>query len=314
MEHDIHDFIKKAQGDLQAEYLRIRKRATEDPGTAGDQGEENWATLLREWLPNYFHIVTKGRILTDSGYASPQVDVLILYPSYPKILLDKKLYLSGGVAAAFECKTTLNAAHVKDAINTCSELKRSLPKHEGSPYKELHAGIIYGLLAHSHSWKNDGSKPIDNIEEALWSADSHVVKHPRECIDFISVSDLATWQVMKLTYLNPLVQTDKDGTREIIESDGAHTTYICHAIDADSQKKPFSPIGTLLSGLFSALAWSFPDMRQLEEYFRKVDIVGGGKGQVRLWNTDIYSSAIRDRIRTGKLAGGFSYNEWSMLF
>ena len=86
------------------------------PSTAGDQGEENWATLLRKWLPNYFHIVTKGRILTDSGYASPQVDILVLYPSYPKILLDKKLYLSGGVAAAFECKTTLKAADIKKAV------------------------------------------------------------------------------------------------------------------------------------------------------------------------------------------------------
>jgi hypothetical protein len=47
--------------------------------------------------------VTKGRILTETGYASPQIDVLILHPSYPKILLDKKMYLSGGVAAAFEC-------------------------------------------------------------------------------------------------------------------------------------------------------------------------------------------------------------------
>jgi len=71
------------------EYDRIQKRATEDPETAGDQGEENWATLLRQWLP-----------------------------SYPQILLDKKLYLAGGVAVAFECKTTLKAAHVKATDET----------------------------------------------------------------------------------------------------------------------------------------------------------------------------------------------------
>jgi len=92
MDHDIHDFVRKAQGDLQAEYLRIRKRATEDPGTAGDQGEENWAALLREWLPDYFQVVTKGRILTDLGYASPQIDVLVLYPSYPKSSLLSGLF------------------------------------------------------------------------------------------------------------------------------------------------------------------------------------------------------------------------------
>src|ERR1051326_1818360 len=151
MDHDIHDFVRRSQSELQEEYVRIQKRATEDPGTAGDQGEENWATLFREWLPHYFHIITKGRILTDSGYASPQMDVLVLYPSYPRILLDKKLYLSGGVAAAFECKTTLAARHVEEAVETSAALKGSLPKREGSPYKELNAGLIYGLLSHSHS-------------------------------------------------------------------------------------------------------------------------------------------------------------------
>jgi len=151
MNHDIHDFVSNSQRDLQAEYIRIQKRATEDPGTAGDQGEENWATLLRQWLPGYFHIVTKGRILADSGYTSPQVDVIVLHPSYPKILLDKKLYLSGGVAAVFECKITITASHVKEAVETSSILKRALPIRTGSPYKELHSGIIYGLLAHSHS-------------------------------------------------------------------------------------------------------------------------------------------------------------------
>jgi len=156
MDHDIHDFVRKAQGDLQAEYLRIRKRATEDPGTAGDQGEENWAALLREWLPDYFQVVTKGRILTDSGYASPQIDVLVLYPSYPK--------------------------------------------------------------------------------------------------------------------------------------------------------------SSLLSGLFSELAWVFTDMRQLEEYFRKVNLAGSGQGRMRLWSIDIYSAKIRDRVYRGALSNGVPYDEWHVGF
>ena len=156
MDHDIHDFVRKAQGDLQAEYLRIRKRATEDPGTAGDQGEENWAALLREWLPDYFQVVTKGRILTDLGYASPQIDVLVLYPSYPK--------------------------------------------------------------------------------------------------------------------------------------------------------------SSLLSGLFSELAWVFTDMRQLEEYFRKVNLAGSGQGRMPLWSIDIYSAKIRDRVYRGALSNGVPYDEWHVGF
>ncbi len=315
MEHDIHDFIRKAQGDLQAEYVRIQKRATEDPGTAGDQGKENWAALFKEWLPHYFHVITKGRILTDSGYASPQIDVLVLLPSYPRILLDKKLYLSGGVAAAFECKTTLTAAHLKEAVGTSAALKAALPKREGSPYKELHAGIVYGLLAHSHSWHGENSQPIANIEHALWSADSEYVHHPRECIDFVTVSDLATWSSFKMTFLSPKHFANNAELQKIYGPNGSATTgYICHAIGGDRQKQYFSPIGGLLSGLFSRLAWTLSDMRPLEEYFRKVNLGGSGEGRMRHWPIDIYSEKIRDRVLHGQLSNGVPYDEWHVGF
>ena len=49
--HDLYDFMQQISNEMAAEYDRIQKRATEDPGTAGDQGEENWAELLRGWLP-----------------------------------------------------------------------------------------------------------------------------------------------------------------------------------------------------------------------------------------------------------------------
>ena len=61
--NDLHTFITGVNREMATEYERIRRRTLEDPGTAGDQGEENWATLLREWLPPYLQIVTKGRIL-----------------------------------------------------------------------------------------------------------------------------------------------------------------------------------------------------------------------------------------------------------
>lgn len=62
---------------MATEYARIQKRASEDPGTAGDQGEENWAELLRGWLPRTYEVVTKGRIISQDGHTSPQVDVLV---------------------------------------------------------------------------------------------------------------------------------------------------------------------------------------------------------------------------------------------
>jgi hypothetical protein len=317
MEHDVHDFVRRAQNELHEEYLRIRKRAAEDPGTAGDQGEENWATLFREWLPRYFQVVTKGRILTDSGYVSPQVDLLVLYPSYPNILLDKKLYLSGGVAAAFECKTTVTAGDVKKAVETSAALRQALPRRYGTPYKERHSGVIYGLLAHSHSWQRAGSDPIANIQRALCDADAQAVCHPRESIDFITVSDLAAWHVTKLTYLSPLRPGYEPDDRRRYGPDGtAGTAYICHAIGADRQEDYFSPVGSLLSGLFSALAWDFPDMRPLEDYFRQLRLSGSGEGHMRTWGIDIYSELIRDRVYRGDLSNGVLaiYDQWRIAF
>ena len=75
---------------MAAEYARITARSREDPGTAGDEGEENWAELLRDWLPSTYHVKTKGRILSEVGLSSPQVDVLVLSPAYPPALLNRK--------------------------------------------------------------------------------------------------------------------------------------------------------------------------------------------------------------------------------
>jgi hypothetical protein len=54
--NDLCDFMIAVTRDMSDEYERIQKRACEDPGTAGDQGEENWATLFRDWLPPSYPI------------------------------------------------------------------------------------------------------------------------------------------------------------------------------------------------------------------------------------------------------------------
>ena len=110
--NELHAFMGQLQADIAADYERIRNRVSEDPGTAGDDGEETWAGLLREWLPPTYTVVTKGRVIAPDGKASPQVDVLVLKGVYPKKLLNRKMYLSAGVAAAFECKLTLRSEKI----------------------------------------------------------------------------------------------------------------------------------------------------------------------------------------------------------
>ncbi len=140
--HDLVSFMRDATIQMASDYDLIQKRATEDPGTAGDQGEENWATLLRRWLPPTYQVVTKGRILPDQGAAGPQVDVLLLSPAYPQALIDKKLYLAGGVLAAFECKVTLTAAHVRDFVSHAVSISRLAPRRMGSPFRDVNSPLV----------------------------------------------------------------------------------------------------------------------------------------------------------------------------
>ena len=131
--HDIHDFVSSSQRWIHEEYERIQKRATEDPETAGDQGEENWAKLLRSWLPSYFHIVTKGRILAESGYASPQIDAIVLTPAYTNILLDKKLYLAGGRRRSFRMQDHVESRAHRHGLENQRGFETELAKACGKP-------------------------------------------------------------------------------------------------------------------------------------------------------------------------------------
>lgn len=316
--HDIHDYLMSSHRDIQNEYLRILKRATEDPGTAGEQGQENWATLLRNWLPSYFHIVTNGRVLFENGCASPQIDVLILHPSYPRVLLDKKLYLAGGVAAAFECKTTLTAAHIKKAVETAANIKGNIVRREGTPYRELNSQIIYGLLSHSHSWRSVRSSPYKNVERTLYGADELYVKHPIQQIDFITVSDLATWQSMKVVFLNetwPNFCEINDAVKfKDKERCSSITIYRGTGINSEGQDSFLVPIAPMLYGLLYKLSWLFTDMREFASYFGNVAIPFGIGGSARFWPSTVFSEYIRNVKYNESSGDNWQYNEWHNSF
>jgi hypothetical protein len=313
--HDLYDFMNQISQEIASEYNRIQKNAVDDPGTAGDQGEENWATILREWLPSTYQIVTKGRIISHNGEISPQIDILVLKESYPKKLLDKKLYLSAGIAAAFECKNTLKAKDIEKTIKNSTIIKALYPERKGTPYKELHSPIVYGLLAHSHSWKNKQSTPIENIESCLIKEDYKQITHPRQMIDLLCVADLGTWVTSKMTFLGPLqIPTYSEEFKKLYGANGSATTgYIRHTYNKE-QTDNFTPIGALISYLSQKLAWENIEFRDLADYYSLTNISGNGAGQMRTWNSTIYSEEIRIKIEQGHLSNGKSWDEWSIHF
>ena len=318
--HELENFMEQVTSEIGAEYLRIRSRAAEDPGTAGDQGEENWAELLREWLPPTYRIVTKGRILSSDGRASPQVDVLVLKDVYPEKLLNKKLYLSAGVAAAFECKTTLTAKHIEQAAQTCVEIKSLYADRTGTPYQEIHSPIVYGLLSHSHSWKGAGSTPAANVGRQWIQADRDYSQHPKNSLDLICVSDLGLWSPAKFTFIatpdfkaDPKLESlrpffpDPIGTARI-----AYSGYIP---TRDHPRLKYTPVGAFMVRLYNALAWENEPLRGLADYFTLSGIGGNGEGMFRHWPISIYSEELQSSILGGRSSGQVrKWDEWSFAF
>ena len=317
MAHDLYDFMQQVSDEMSAEYHRIKRRAAEDPGTAGDQGEENWAELLRGWIPPSYEVVTKGRIISEDGRTSPQVDVVVLKDVYPRNLLSKKLYLAAGVAAAFECKTTLKASHIAEATRTCARIKDLYSARSGTPYRELYTPILYGLLAHSHSWKGDNSTPESNIALKLLQADVDYVSHPRQSLDVLCVADLGTWTTAKTTFLGPR-QVDFAKNPKIAQmygSSGSAVSYqVNHSLSYENQDKHFTPIGAFVSHLIRRIAWENAGLRDLADYYRLAKLDGAGQGGGRHWPSSIYSEEIRPRVEAGILSNGKSWDEWSVHF
>lgn len=332
--NDLFDYMRDATDRMQSEYNRIQKRACEDPGTAGDNGEENWAKLLRAWLPKSYHIVTKGRIMNFEGKCSPQIDIIVLSPSYPGILLDKKEYLEAGVIAAFECKLTLKRQHIYEAVSNAVEVHRLAKSQKGTPGREIYSRIYYGLLAHSHSWKANRSKPLENIEKNLFEAEQNKVQHPSELLDVICISDLATWGTLKfiftssstLSKLCSRYQSHKKTWAEIQASGGVievgHSCFAPAYQNIDKENKSFTPIGAFLPHLLKRLAWQDSSLRPLAEYFVLAKLPGCGSyrssnDRFHCWSLTSFSNKLAEELKHGKqLKYGeeLDWNDWNGMY
>lgn len=325
--NDLFNYMRDATHQMQSEYARIRKRAVEDPGTAGDNGEENWAELLRRWLPPLYRVVTKGRIMNSKGDCGPQVDVLVLSPAYPEALIGKKEYLEGGVVAAFECKLTLKAEHLYAATHNAASIRRlSSPLRSGTPHRELHGNVVYGLLAHSHVWQGQESTPIENVEKHLLKAEAKELRHPKEVLDLICVSDLAVWSTLTFVVAGgSLLSQMRDRYQPLAEMWTAiqhvgglvEVTHICsserHQTEPEA-KQLFTPIGSFLAALLQRLAWRDPSLQPLAEYFILANLLGSGQGSGRVWPLSVLSDELAEKLRKGNsLVTGERWNEWSMV-
>lgn len=282
-DHDLVTFLSGATKELEREYERIRARATEDPGTAGDQGEENWKELLELWLPESYKVVTKGRLIDTKGNSSPQIDVLVLHPNYPKFLRNKKHYLVDGVVAAFECKTTLRSKHISEAMRTALKVKKLVTPRNGTPYADLNTELVYGLLAHSSDISKDSAKARLAIDKSLREAEEQNIEHPKFAMDLLCVANLVTCTYVKRSYLG--IQGGRL-SNQVLE-----TFYSLCPHPSLAWPRPATPIGVMLTELFWRLAWEDQSLQRLARYFGAVLSKAGAGTGIRKWDASAFSKA-----------------------
>lgn len=286
-DNDLHDFFQQQAVEIAAEYERIRKRSREDAGTAGDEGEENWREILSGWLPSEYNVTTKGRIMVPNGWSGGQVDVVVHNRSYPRRLREKKMHLAGGVAAVFECKLTLRPGDITRAVKKCAELKAALPKRYGSPYKELVAPMIFGVLAHSHDF---GANAEEKIHLEILTASQAYVDHPIKEIDLVCVADLKAWHhsVMQFLFHHPPPQLEGPVMTSFLQAEG-------------------NPIANAINYTTKRLAWEDPTLRSLSEYYRTV-LSPQGRGNIRHWPQSVVTEQL---LRQPAFDGGGGWSHWN---
>jgi len=296
--HELVHFVQSVTDDLAREYERIRRRACEDPGTTGDEAELDWAELFREWLPPDYCVTTKGRILGEFGTPGPQVDVVILRPSYPPRLRKERIYLAGGVAAAFECKLTLKPSHVSEAIAKSVQMKRQFPRRLDNPYFETTSPVLYGLLAHQSVWKANRETQVARLLRLLDEDKGEgkiAVRHPSELLDVVCVANLDCLAL----------------GREVFSYSTMRTHYFnCAARPGREDAPEFNPIATLLCYLLRRLAWEDTRLRGISVYFDKALLAWRTVNRSRDWSPDFYSTATRQRLESRPAATTGLYNPW----
>ena len=298
--HPLQDLMNSATKRMEEDYNRTRQRSRSDPGTAGDQGEIDWAGLLRQCLPATFHVVTKGRILDHAGNESPQVDVLVLRPSYPQFLLEKKHYLSAGVLAAFECKLTLRAGDIRDFFLHAPLVKRISETRRGTPLRELESPLLYGFLAHSHQWKSNQAKVISRVEGEIKEGMEQNILHPREMPDLLCVANLATWSAMK----------------EAKEIFGSALTPSGRFVRHQEAIRPLSTIGAMVSVLLDKLSRNEKSLEPFAHYFREADLSGIGAISVgrKTWSPEsAYSDELLHALKSGARWSNRLGDDWCTL-
>lgn len=272
-----HQWIQDAATDIQRDYDRLYAQATER-GRAQEVGHGNetiWQNFLTNWLPPQYEVATRKYIVgtKDTDENPFETDLVVFHPGYPRRLRTESHVMAAGVAAAFSTKLTLRRAGLAEAAESSHKLQQMLVTEEGSARTELWKPYVYGILSASHTWKAENSRPVDNIENALFDDVTKYAMHPSAMLDLICVADLALWSKTADFWVH--FEDDEDPAT-FIAAKIQTTHYRPNSVEAN-------PLTLLLSALYEFLSWRNEDMKPIARDFKMTNPQPGGAGWQHSW-------------------------------
>jgi len=289
-----HVWLARLEAEIQNSYDDLYCTVRQgDPQKAGHMSEEVWLSLLQKWLPEYYPIVTRRYIVSETDEPdSGETDILILNPSYPAPLREKTEILIGGVLAAFSVKSRLNTAGLRSAVSEARAHARriALPRIYGNPREEMISPSKYGVLAHTHDW---GASATETVGKLILELDEATAEHPRECIDYICVANLASWYCARVPFT-----TNIGAFAERVPPALGYSLTVHGFIDPDS---PARPVGSFVACLLFGLARHDPLLAAWAWSLRRTATMGSATGTARVWMlSDVFTpSIIAQYLRRG---------------
>lgn len=272
MGHVHHEWLKDASHDIERDYQRLFHKAARPGATqeVGHQNEELWATFLSNWLPPQYEVTTRKYIVgtVDTKNEPFETDIVVFHPGYPRKLREKSRVMAAGVAAAFSTKLTIRPEGLREAAAHSASLQTSLINARGHSRDELWKPYVFGVLAASHAWKANGSKPAENMTHRLHTNDLDYSTAPSESLDLVCVTDLGTWA--KTTTFLP-------DPRTLGENEKIITGHM------EIRAPGVTPLALFLSAFYELLSWRNEDMRGMAHDFRVTADSPTGSGKARMW-------------------------------
>ncbi|QSE72488.1 DUF6602 domain-containing protein [Rhodococcus sp. PSBB049] len=274
--HRYHKWLNEISQQMQSGFEDAHAEAAKSSGAqkAGHHGEEIWGRFLQEWLPPQYEIGYRKYIILeneadDGSDVSGETDIVVFHPSYPSALRKRHEILLSGVAAAFSSKLTLNKAGIEEAVQEAARLRRAAKLRSHDIHGKILTPFVYGILAHTHSWKSPTSKPVEAITSALMGLDAKFSAEPREALDLLCVADLNCWSkhIMIVTPQQAAILPAS------VAAASGHIQYTFLNIGNDSSAKDASaldqpPVAFLIGLLYQKLSYYDGSLSALADGFR----------------------------------------------